>query len=80
MKGNRSEETGVRRGRDIGESVGSSDGWMDIERDQNLKSSFDKCRVQKRQNSKAKGIWLKMSKNWVKLLFRREDSNYELQQ
>lgn len=79
MKGNRSQEMGVRRGRDIGES-GSSDGWMDIERDQNLKSSFDKCRVEKRQNSKAKEIWLKMSKNWVKLLFRREDSNYELQQ
>lgn len=53
--------------------------WMD-QKDLNLKWIFDKCRVEKRQKSKTKGIWLEMRKNWGKLSFRREDSSYELQQ
>lgn len=52
MQGNRSEEMGGRRGKNIGESVGSTDRWMDIQRDQNLKSEFDKCRVETKLKGK----------------------------
>ena len=67
-----------REEKDTGESIGSTVGWMDTERDQNLKWAFDTCRVEKGQKSKGKGTWVKMSRNWGKRLFRREDSGHEL--